>query len=113
MRWVNILIFIFCLPTLADSIGGYSRRTLACTAGNSPTKAPFEERSIPLFKDGSTAGQLFDEDGIQNLPNPLLASWGKLGRDYIHMLSDITSSGEGDVDAFVEIAPDACCIIFS
>lgn len=31
---------------------------------------------------------------------------GKLGRDYIHMLSDITSSGEGDVDAFVEIAPD-------
>lgn len=32
---------------------------------------------------------------------------GKLGRDYIHMLSDITSSGEGDVDAFVDIAPDS------
>ncbi|MEP8587341.1 exodeoxyribonuclease V subunit gamma [Enterobacter asburiae] len=70
-------------------------------------KRLFEERSVPLFKDGSTAGQLFDEDGIQNLPNPLLASWGKLGRDYIHMLSDITSSGEGDVDAFVDIAPDS------
>ena len=67
----------------------------------------FEERSVPLFKDSATAAQLFDEDGMQNLPNPLLASWGKLGRDYIHMLSDITSSGEGDVDAFAEIAPDS------
>ncbi|HHA1272084.1 TPA: exodeoxyribonuclease V subunit gamma [Enterobacter mori] len=67
----------------------------------------FEDRSVPLFKDSSTAAQLFDEEGIQNLPNPLLASWGKLGRDYIHMLSDITSSGEGDVDAFVEIESDS------
>lgn len=39
-------------------------------------KRLFEERSVPLFKDDSTAAQLFDEDGIQNLPNPLLASWG-------------------------------------
>ncbi|MGC8400615.1 exodeoxyribonuclease V subunit gamma [Enterobacter mori] len=67
----------------------------------------FEDRSVPLFKDSSTAAQLFDDEGIQNLPNPLLASWGKLGRDYIHMLSDITSSGEGDVDAFVEIESDS------
>lgn len=67
----------------------------------------FEERAIPLFKDSDNAAQLFDEEGIQNLPNPLLASWGKLGRDYIHMLSDITSSGEGDVDAFAEITPDS------
>lgn len=67
----------------------------------------FEERTVPLFKDTATASQLFDEEGIQNLPNPLLASWGKLGRDYIHMLSDITSSGEGDVDAFAEITPDS------
>ena len=67
----------------------------------------FEERTVPLFKDSASAAQLFDEQGIQNLPNPLLASWGKLGRDYIHMLSDITSSGEGDVDAFVEITPDS------
>ncbi|PWG71120.1 exodeoxyribonuclease V subunit gamma [Enterobacter mori] len=70
-------------------------------------KRLFEERSVPLFKDSSTAAQLFDDAGIQNLPNPLLASWGKLGRDYIHMLSDITSSGEGDVDAFVEIESDS------
>ncbi|MCI1897877.1 MAG: exodeoxyribonuclease V subunit gamma [Enterobacter sp.] len=67
----------------------------------------FEDRTIPLFKDSDNAAQLFDEEGIQNLPNPLLASWGKLGRDYIHMLSDISSSGEGDVDAFVDITPDS------
>lgn len=67
----------------------------------------FEDRTVPLFKDSATAEQLFDEEGIQDLPNPLLASWGKLGRDYIHMLSDITSSGEGDVDAFAEITPDS------
>ncbi|SAF30227.1 exodeoxyribonuclease V subunit gamma [Enterobacter cloacae] len=58
---------------------------------------------MPLFKDSENAAQLFDEEGIQNLPNPLLASWGKLGRDYIYLLSDITSSGEGDVDAFADI----------
>ncbi|MNV07758.1 RecBCD enzyme subunit RecC [compost metagenome] len=67
----------------------------------------FEDRAIPLFKDSDNAAQLFDEEGIQDLPNPLLASWGKLGRDYIHMLSDISSSGEGDVDAFAEITPDS------
>ncbi|STQ09554.1 exodeoxyribonuclease V subunit gamma [Enterobacter cloacae] len=32
---------------------------------------------------------------------------GKLGRTTSYMLSDITSSGEGDVDAFVEITPDS------
>ena len=67
-------------------------------------KRLFEERAVPLFEN---AAQLFDEEGIQNLPNPLLASWGKLGRDYIYLLSDITSSGEGDVDAFADITPDS------
>jgi len=67
----------------------------------------FEDRSIPLFKDSTRAAHLFNEEGVQDLPNPLLASWGKLGRDYIHMLSDITSSGEGDVDAFADISPDS------
>ncbi|MCU6663939.1 exodeoxyribonuclease V subunit gamma [Silvania hatchlandensis] len=67
----------------------------------------FDERTVPLFKDSSTAEQLFDDAGVQNLPNPLLASWGKLGRDYIYMLSELTASGEGDVDAFAEITPDS------
>ncbi|MDU1024844.1 MAG: exodeoxyribonuclease V subunit gamma, partial [Leclercia adecarboxylata] len=67
----------------------------------------FDERAVPLFKDSETAADLFDEQGIQNLPNPLLASWGKLGRDYIYMLSELTASGEGDVDAFADIPPDS------
>ncbi|VTP77220.1 Exodeoxyribonuclease V gamma chain [Leclercia adecarboxylata] len=31
----------------------------------------------------------------------------KLGRDYIYMLSELTASGEGDVDAFADITPDS------
>lgn len=67
----------------------------------------FDERSVPLFKDSETAAQRFNEEGIQELANPLLASWGKLGRDYIYMLSEITETGEGDVDAFADITPDS------
>lgn len=67
----------------------------------------FDDGTVPLFKDSETASELFDEQGIQHLPNPLLASWGKLGRDYIYMLSELTASGEGDVDAFADITPDS------
>ncbi len=67
----------------------------------------FDEGTVPLFKDSETAAQLFDEEGVQNLANPLLSSWGKLGRDYIYMLSELTETGGGDVDAFAEITPDS------
>ena len=67
----------------------------------------FDERSVPLFKDSETAAQRFNDEGIHELANPLLASWGKLGRDYIYMLSEITETGEGDVDAFVDITPNS------
>lgn len=50
------------------------------------------------------AGQLFNSDGEQDVGNPLLASWGKLGRDYIYLLSDLESSQE--LDAFVDVTPD-------
>ncbi|WP_374121257.1 hypothetical protein [Streptomyces sp. WAC00276] len=33
----------------------------------------------------------------------MLASWGKLGRDYIYLLSDLESSQE--LDAFVDVTP--------
>ena len=62
---------------------------------------------MPLFKDSETAAQCFNDEGVQDLANPLLASWGKLGRDYIYMLSEITETGEGDVDAFADITPDS------
>lgn len=48
----------------------------------------FEDRELPLFRDSENAGQLFNSDGEQDVGNPLLASWGKLGRDYIYLLSD-------------------------
>ncbi|CTR15187.1 exodeoxyribonuclease V gamma subunit [Escherichia coli] len=64
----------------------------------------FEDRELPLFRDSENAGQLFNSDGEQDVGNPLLASWGKLGRDYIYLLSDLESCQE--LDAFVDVTPD-------
>ncbi|EHK3050995.1 exodeoxyribonuclease V subunit gamma [Escherichia coli] len=64
----------------------------------------FEDCELPLFRDSENAGQLFNSDGEQDVGNPLLASWGKLGRDYIYLLSDLESSQE--LDAFVDVTPD-------
>ncbi len=64
----------------------------------------FEDRELPLFRDSENTGQLFNSDGEQDVGNPLLASWGKLGRDYIYLLSDLESSQE--LDAFVDVTPD-------
>lgn len=64
----------------------------------------FEDRELPLFRDTENASQLFNSDGEQDVGNPLLASWGKLGRDYIYLLADLQSSQE--LDAFVDITPD-------
>lgn len=64
----------------------------------------FEERHLPLFRDSQNAEELFNSDGEQDVSNPLLASWGKLGRDYIYLLSELENSQE--LDAFVDITPD-------
>ncbi|WP_437888466.1 exodeoxyribonuclease V subunit gamma [Phytobacter sp. V91] len=62
-----------------------------------------EQKSLPLFRDVTAAPGLFNSEGEQNLPNPLLASWGKLGRDYVYLLAGLEEVQE--VDAFVEITP--------
>ena len=64
----------------------------------------FEDRELPLFRKGVDAEKLFNSEGEQDVGNPLLASWGKLGRDYIYLLSDLDNSQE--LDAFVDITPD-------
>ncbi|CAM7485354.1 exodeoxyribonuclease V subunit gamma [Citrobacter portucalensis] len=64
----------------------------------------FEERHLPLFRDNQKAEGLFNSDGEQDVGNPMLASWGKLGRDYIYLLSELENSQE--LDAFVDITPD-------
>lgn len=64
----------------------------------------FEDRHLPLFRDNSNAESLFNGDGEQDVGNPMLASWGKLGRDYIYLLSELENSQE--LDAFVDVTPD-------
>lgn len=47
---------------------------------------------------------MFNDAGEQDVGNPLLASWGKLGRDYIYLLAGLEHYEE--LDAFVDITPD-------
>lgn len=62
-----------------------------------------EDRLFPLFRDTQNAGGLFNDDGEQDVGNPLLASWGKLGRDNIFLLAGMDRYEE--LDAFVDITP--------
>jgi len=63
-----------------------------------------EQRELPLFRDARQAAGLFNDDGEQDVGNPLLASWGKLGRDYMYLLAGLENYQE--LDAFVDITPD-------
>lgn len=55
-----------------------------------------------LFRQ-SDASSLFNDAGEQQLSNPLLASWGKLGRDNLFLLAQMECR---EIDAFVDIEPD-------
>ena len=70
-----------------------------------------EARALPLFRDTEQAPGLFNDAGEQDVGNPLLASSGKLGRDYIYLLAGLERYEE--LDAFVDIAPITCCITCS
>jgi len=63
-----------------------------------------QAREQGLFRQPEQAAQLFDAEGEQQLSNPLLASWGKLGRDHLYLLSQMDAVQE--IDAFVDIPPD-------
>ena len=63
-----------------------------------------EPRELPLFRDTQQAPGLFNDDGEQDVGNPMLASWGKLGRDYLYLLAGLEHYQE--LDAFVDIDPD-------
>lgn len=61
------------------------------------------QESRALFKDNDAASSLFNDDGEQASGNPLLASWGKPGRDYTFLLSGLERFEEYDV--FVDVEP--------
>ncbi len=62
------------------------------------------ERTLALFKENADVPGLFNEAGEQAVGNPLLASWGKLGRDYSFLLSELEHVE--DVDVFVDVPED-------
>ncbi|WMQ74932.1 MAG: RecBCD enzyme subunit RecC [Sodalis sp.] len=57
-----------------------------------------------LFRRPEQAAVLFNALGEQQTGNPLLASWGKQGRDNLYLLAQM--DGISEVDAFVEPAGD-------
>lgn len=58
----------------------------------------------PLFRRPEQVDTLFGADGEQRVGNPLLASWGRLGRDHLHLLEQLDEVN--GVDAFVDIEPN-------
>ena len=60
-----------------------------------------ENQYRPLFRDPANADVLFNDEGEQRIVNPLLASWGKLGRDHLYQLALIDEVN--DIEAFVEL----------
>ncbi|MCC8378540.1 exodeoxyribonuclease V subunit gamma [Xenorhabdus sp. PB30.3] len=61
------------------------------------------QQYLERFRDPDNAPSLFNEEGEQELSNPLLASWGKLGRDNLYLLSQLEP--DADIHGFVEQAP--------
>lgn len=58
-----------------------------------------EQHPVSLFKTEDPSDVVFDEQGVLQTSNPLLASWGKLGRDNLYLLSQLETNNE--IDAFV------------
>ncbi|MGO2304954.1 MAG: exodeoxyribonuclease V subunit gamma [Providencia sp.] len=64
-----------------------------------------DKHEVSRFKIEEHAQNLFNEDGEQDVINPLLASWGKLGRDNLYFISQV--EGTNEISAFVDITRDS------
>ncbi|GAA0471751.1 MULTISPECIES: exodeoxyribonuclease V subunit gamma [Tatumella] len=60
----------------------------------------------PVFREPEQAASLFNEDGEQQLTQPLLASWGKLGRDNLYLLAQMDAL-DNEIDAFAGPGEDS------
>ncbi|MFB6422140.1 MAG: exodeoxyribonuclease V subunit gamma [Candidatus Malihini olakiniferum] len=60
-----------------------------------------ENQYRSLFRNPENVDVLFDDKGKQRIVNPLLASWGKLGRDHLYQLALINDVDE--IEAFIEL----------
>ncbi len=52
----------------------------------------FEDKFTAVRENQESGKPVFNSDGVGTIGNPLLASWGKLGRDYIYLLSELENS---------------------
>lgn len=63
------------------------------------------EQCFGLFQQPAAAESLFSADGEQDLPNPLLASWGKQGRDNLFLLAQMDALDD-EIHAFADFEPN-------
>ncbi|MGV3345987.1 exodeoxyribonuclease V subunit gamma [Enterobacteriaceae bacterium LUAb1] len=61
------------------------------------------QQECRLFRQDTDSAALFNAQGEQQLSNPLLASWGKLGRDNLWQLAQMNGQ---EIDAFVDLPTD-------
>lgn len=59
-----------------------------------------DKHEISRFKAEEHSPTLFNENGEQNIANPLLASWGKLGRDNLYFIAQLDNANE--ISAYVD-----------
>lgn len=60
-----------------------------------------KEEDVALFANSNASASLFNDAGEQQLSNPLLASFGKLGRDHLSLMTELAVDNE--IDAFVDL----------
>lgn len=65
-----------------------------------PRTQQHTQQKIPWFKNSENVASLFNAEGEQQLSNPLLASWGKQGRDNLFLLGQMDMLDHA-IDAFV------------
>lgn len=66
-----------------------------------PRTQQHTQQKIAWFKTPEEAPSLFNTEGEQQLTNPLLASWGKQGRDSLYLLGQMDMLDHA-IDAFVD-----------
>lgn len=67
-------------------------------------RSAHRSRPSPSLPQTPSNATLFNTEDEKNLSNPLLASWGRLGRDHLYLLSQFDDIQE--VHAFADVEPD-------
>ncbi|MXP66407.1 exodeoxyribonuclease V subunit gamma [Pantoea sp. Nvir] len=100
----HIDIYLLVTNPCRDYWGDIQNYTFLTKLQNHQRRYHNSEEVKDLFYNPLQTYTLFSTQGEQQISNPLLASWGKLGRDNLFLLSEIDEIDE--VEAFVDVKED-------